>query len=679
MATLFTVIFADGTTDGFDSVTGTGLAVIAPGLVANNYCLAVTNADTNARYGQIAAAGDESQVRAFFSLDPFTIDPLVMANNDAFTVLLCQDNAANDTFRVELGYAAATGFRVRPSVYTDGAAWSNGTWVDISTNEHMIEVEWNAATGVGQDDGMIEMWVDVYGDHLGDPFGAADSSVTGVDDDTRAARVFRLGAPAGLDAGTSGTFWVDHLVVNDDGTEIGHPGTLAFPRAQGAGRFSVGGRGGTVYIVSNTDNAGAGSFRAACEASGARIIVFTTDGIIQLTSNINVNNPYISIFGQTAPGDGICLRDYTLRVRTHDVIIQHIRSRPGDTSEATPEDLDAIDFANNPSSNTDADSMVFNIIIDHCSVSWAIDGNLDVYNSAPEYSWIKNVTVQWCIISHGLSEAGHAGGEHSMGLLFGTDGDLGNKNISVHHNLMAHNRRRNPRMSETTCFEVVNNVMHDCPGYVLDAEDSDSSFNFIENDIGSQSNNGTVLIEPDVATADPADYFDHQIYVIGEDGNYWVDDDWQLVYKGWGNGHPASGAFQTAWESSTAIYISNSQLPYEARETAREKVLRCAGCFPRDSYDDAVVDNVRNNTTDIIDSQTEVGSWPTLTGGTPGADTDSDGMPDTWEDAHGTDDEVADDDGYDVDPMNWWTNIEIYAFTSAERCRKRIMTGIMGG
>jgi len=667
MATLFTVDFAAGDLTDFDSTTGTGLSVIAPGLVASNYCMAVNITNTNPRYGQIVSASDESQVRVFFAFDPRTIDPLVMADGDEFTMLRCRDNSANNTFRVELGYDASTGFQVRPRAWTDSETWDDGAWVSISANEHFVEVEWNASSGAGQDDGTIEMWVDVYGDDLGDPFGTADSSATGVDNDTRAAREYRLGANIVIDPGTSGTLWLDHLTANDDGTEIGHPGTLAFPRAQGAGRFSVGGREGTVYIVSNTNNTGAGSLREALEASGARIVVFTTDGTITLTSNINVSDPYISIYGQTAPGDGICVRDGTVRFTTHDIIIQHMRFRQGDQGVGD----DSLSFTSNPSSATDVDAMAFNICVDHCSMSWGEDETCELWNSGAAYSFIKNVTFQWCIVSEALDV-----GTAAMGMILGSSSyDESAKNISIHHTLYCHNETRNPRIAAPSPIEIINCVMHDAASFVVLMRYVDTHLNYIGNTVTNQSSDYTLLCEPHLAPGGVVgDYQAYQLYLADNVGNYYVDDTWQIVGKGWGNAQGAGdSSFQDAWEADSAAYIANSQLTAEARATAYEKVLRCAGAFPRDSHDADMVDDVRDDTTGIISTVT---AWPTLSSGSAGTDTDSDGMPDTWEDAHGTDDEVADDDDYDVDPMGWWTNIEIYAFTAAERCRKGAVTGL---
>ena len=658
---LFTVDFEEGNLTDFDSTTGIGLSAIAPGLVATVWCMEVDITDATARYGQVSTASDHDQIRAFLSLDPLTIDALVMASGDVFTVLLVEDIFSNNTFRVELGYDSTDGFRVRPGVFTDGATWSNGAWVNVSANEHFVEVEWNASSAPGANDGSIEMWLDVYGTRLGDPFGVADSSVAGVDNNTRLARVFKFGAPAGLDASTSGVLWVDHLEVNGDDTEIGHPGTLAFPTAEGAGRFSVGGRGGTLYKVTNLNNAGAGSLRAACEAAGARIVVFEIGGTIQLTSNININDPYISIYGQTAPSDsgGICLRDWTLRVRTHDVIIQHIRSRPGDTSGAPVADLDGIDMAQNPASDTDADDMLFNVILDHCSASWASDENIGVWNSAPTVSLTKNITIQWCIISEGLYDPGDS--RSSMGCILGGNGtDITGKNMSIHHCLFVHNRRRNPLVAAVTYVEIVNNVMHDCPGYVCVLGDSDNEVNYAGNTTGSQYLGYTLLVEPDIDTEDPNDYRDHKIYVADNTGNHYVDDDFQIIGRGWGGTDAASAAQRAAWESVTPIHIANSDLTADARAIAYVDVLDCAGCLvgSRDAVDARVVQDVWDDNTGLIDSQAAVGGWPALAAGTPPTDTDGDGMPNPWEIANGTDPNVPDGNQYDLSTE--WTNIEVW-------------------
>jgi hypothetical protein len=209
MAQLFEITLEAGNLNEFDSTSGTGLSAVAPGLVATVYCMAVAISDATARYGQKTVGSDQGQVRLFLSLDT---NGITMASGDVFTIALCRDNSGNDVFRVELGYDSSAGYRVRPGIRTDGGAWSDGSWVNVSDNEHILEVEWNRASGVGQNDGSIELWVEVY--DVGD-FGTADSSVSGVDNDTKYARVFRFGAVTGLDSGTSGTIWVDHFEAND--------------------------------------------------------------------------------------------------------------------------------------------------------------------------------------------------------------------------------------------------------------------------------------------------------------------------------------------------------------------------------------------------------------------------------------------------------------------------------
>src|SRR3990172_5507517 len=198
--------------------------------------------------------------------------------------------------------------------------------------------------------------------------------------------------------------------------------TRAFPGAEGFGAFSQGGRGGRVLFVNNLNDDGAGSLREACRTKGPRIVVFRVGGIIELKSNLKITEPYITIAGQTAPGDGICLKNFTLWVKnTHDVVIRYIRSRPGDQMKVE-QDAISIDTSKN-------------VIIDHCSASWGTDETLSVTGKG-----CTNVTVQWCMITESLDNSVHHKGRHGYGSLFRLDG-----NVSVHHNLYAHNSSRNPR------------------------------------------------------------------------------------------------------------------------------------------------------------------------------------------------------------------------------------------
>lgn len=226
---------------------------------------------------------------------------------------------------------------------------------------------------------------------------------------------------------------------------------VAFPGAEGFGAKSIGGRGGTVIEVTNLNDAGTGSLRAACEASGARTVVFRVSGLISLKSRIYIQNPYITIAGQTAPGDGICIRGGQLSVNTHDVIIRYIRSRAGDNTDydsgINPINRDAFEIQNQ-------NTAPYNIIFDHCSASWGVDETMSTWYAC------KDITFQYCIIAEGLHNSLHPEGPHSKGLLIGE----GARNISIHHNVFACNWERNPLIKGGTTTEVVNNVMYNWGG-----------------------------------------------------------------------------------------------------------------------------------------------------------------------------------------------------------------------
>lgn len=239
----------------------------------------------------------------------------------------------------------------------------------------------------------------------------------------------------------------------------------AFPGAEGGGMYSFGGRGGKVYVVTNLNDSGPGSFREACESAGPRIVVFNVAGIIHLQKPIFIEAPYITIDGHTAPGDGICIADNGIDDNAHDVVIRYLRFRRGNP-----------DIFNRH--GTHYGSPIGNIILDHISASWGEDQNIDTYrhmyqptNGGPAQKLpAVNVTIQWTISSEALNTYNHAFG-----------GDWGGRNDMFHHNLFACNTGRNPSIAMTYDFNFVNNVLFNWRHRSIDGGDKDSEFNIINN------------------------------------------------------------------------------------------------------------------------------------------------------------------------------------------------------
>ncbi len=239
----------------------------------------------------------------------------------------------------------------------------------------------------------------------------------------------------------------------------------AFPGAEGGGKFSFGGRGGKVFVVTNLADNGPGTLREACEAAGPRIVVFNVAGIIHLEKPVYIEAPYITIDGHTAPGDGVCIADNGLVDNAHDVVIRYLRLRRGNLDVFNRHGV----HYGNP---------VGNIILDHLSASWGQDQNLDTYrhmyqptNGGPALKLpAVNVTIQWCITSEALNTYNHAFG-----------GDWGGRNTGFHHNLFACNTGRNPSVAMTYDFNFVNNVLFNWRHRSVDGGDRNSRYNIINN------------------------------------------------------------------------------------------------------------------------------------------------------------------------------------------------------
>ncbi len=396
---------------------------------------------------------------------------------------------------------------------------------------------------------------------------------------------------------------------------------LAFPGAEGYGRFAIGGRGGRVLEVTNLLDAGPGSLRAAIEAEGPRTIVFRTGGTIQLKSKLLIRNPYVTIAGQTAPGDGICVRGYTFGCfGTHDVIMRYIRIRVGDEAGET---MDGTGFASTDHS-----------IFDHCSISWSIDEAVSSRSA-------RNITLQRCIIAEALNVANHRKYQAGKGHSFA--GSISGNIGSFHHNLLAHCAGRNWSLAGgldggghfAGRLDIRNNVVYNWEHRTNDG--GVKALNLVNNlYLPGPASRVFHLLKPDVGSpTDPQQYF-----VSGNrmEGRFGPEDNWRDAVVVDRSLTDAIRLREPFCEAQTATHDTFELL---------DSVLNDVGANRpgMDSVDQRVVDNVRQRSVDfkgsrtgipgIIDSQTDVGGWPDLEPGQPPLDTDHDGLPDSWEALHG--------------------------------------------
>jgi len=420
-------------------------------------------------------------------------------------------------------------------------------------------------------------------------------------------------------------------------------GTPAFPGAEGFGAEALGGRGGAVLFVTNLNDAGPGSLRAAVETDGPRTVIFRVSGTIALESTLAVKKPYITIAGQTAPGDGICLKNHTLAIAADHVIVRFLRCRPGDNTESEP---DAISIGAGQ-----------NIIVDHCSASWAVDETLSASTSGN----LGNLTVQWCIISESLNDSSHHKGAHGYGSLI--RGGWGN-GYTFHHNLYAHHRARLPRPGnynsqaqdpDGLVLDFRNNVIYnwggDAAGYNADGSngtDSITRMNFVGNYyLSGPDSRGTLAFSESTTSA--------QAYFAGNAMNGQIPDDpWSLVVF-----RDFSDEALAAYQQSVPIAVA--PVDTDAALTAYERVLADAGATlpQRDSADTRVVAGVRGGTGRIINDEDKVRGWPRLASGRTPRDSDRDGMPDLWERHHGLSSNDPEDRNTDRD-QDGYTNLEEY-------------------
>ncbi len=436
---------------------------------------------------------------------------------------------------------------------------------------------------------------------------------------------------------------------------------LAFPGAEGYGKYTVGGRGGAVYEVTNLEDAGPGSLRAAVDAGEARTVVFRVSGTIILNSPLKIRQPYITIAGQTAPGDGICIRKYPLLIEASQVIIRHIRVRVGNESA---DDIDAV-----------SGRFVKHVMIDHVSASWSVDETFSVYHC-------DSITVQWCMITESMYNSNHVKGAHGFGGIWGAN------NSTYHHNLIAHHSSRNPRFasgSQNTDYR--NNVIYNwgyqsCYGGEAvqqgDARYTFSNFNMVANYYkpGPATQPGAVcyrIVNP--STRDGANDFG-KWYVadnVVENNRDVTKDNWNGgVQPQGGNAFTAALKLNQPWPAMP-IHQQNAEDAFTA-------VLANAGAVlpKRDVVDSRIADETRKGyatyegvsykqknamadktkKSGIIDSQNDAGGWPQLLSIAAPTDSDHDGMPDAWETAHGLNPNNAAD--RNVIAPDGYTMLELY-------------------
>lgn len=386
----------------------------------------------------------------------------------------------------------------------------------------------------------------------------------------------------------------------------------AFPGAEGFGAYSQGGRGGKVLHVTTLANEGPGSLRWAVEQEGPRTIVFDVSGTIQLKDELTIRHPFITIAGQTAPGDGICLRDDSLGIATHDVIVRYIRCRLGDQGDSG----DAVGIGKGE-----------DIILDHCSASWSTD---EVLSASTRHPTLTRVTVQWCFITEGLNPEGHSFGS----LIRGTGG----AKYSFLHNLYAHNRGRNPRPGNYISYEedpdgllldFRNNVIYNWEGghagYNNDAK-SVTHLNYVGNYLIPGADSEVTGIAYSTRSPYNRAFFAGNMY-----NDKLPDDPWDVVkyHRDW------TDDIISAYKQGQPF--ETGPIHEEDARTAFQRVMETGGASlpKRDVVDTRVVDSVRNRSGRIIKSQEEVGGWLELKSLPAPADTDRDGMPDSWETTNG--------------------------------------------
>lgn len=416
---------------------------------------------------------------------------------------------------------------------------------------------------------------------------------------------------------------------------------LAFPGAMGYGAWSRGGRGGQVFEVTHLGDSGPGSLRAAVEAEGPRTVVFRVSGTIALRSMLTISNPYITIAGQTAPGDGICLKDFPLHITgAHDVVVRFIRVRPGTASGLVGSEIDGIEVRDSK-----------NVIIDHCTISWTVDEALNSWHGT------QDLTVQWCMVAEPLNKSVHEKGAH------GFSATLGGQRASYLFNLFASGVGRNPsiggnHLEHTRDVDFSNNVVFNYGYRTCDGKPQ--TINFTGN-----------YYKPGPATSDVVK---NRLVKIDNAQKYGFDGRWYIsgnVIHGNDavNRNNTGNGVEYDEGASAGRNLLNEPLPVvETKHVPAEKafalVLAQAGVTApgrdcRERYILGLLDGtIAFSGNGIVDTVEQAGGWPELKSRPAPNDSDADGMPDEWEQQHGLDPKNPADSGQLS--KSGYTNLEDY-------------------
>jgi hypothetical protein len=458
-------------------------------------------------------------------------------------------------------------------------------------------------------------------------------------------------------------------------TDLPQADIPAFPGAEGGGKYSFGGRGGKVLVVTNLNDDGPGSFRWACEQGGARIVVFNVAGIIHLKSPVIIRAPYITIAGQSAPGDGVCIAGESVWINTHDVVIRYMRFRRGITNVGRRDDA----IGGNP---------VGNIMIDHVSASWGGDENISIYRhmyndstgSQEQKLGTVNITIQNSIFSECLDTWNHA---------FGST--LGGENCSFMRNLWANNTGRNPSIGWNGIFNFVNNVIFNWVHRSVDGGDYRAGYNIINNyykpgpATPRNSPVGHRILKPESGRSKLPYKVYGRAYVNGN-----IVEGYDAVSKdNWNGGVqvenlPDAGPYMPYMRVNKPLPMP--ELSILDAKAAYQYVLDNVGAtLPvRDPVDKRIVEQVRTGKIKyadnvklpetqfehrrlpkdsykigIITDISQVGGYPEYKG-TPYQDSDNDGMPDAYEKKNGLDPNNAADASQYAADKSGYTNIEVY-------------------